>query len=68
MPPVVETYGTALEAKSERYRFGAKPDAAKSKIRHLGKGTNLVYWTKRDYSTATPGSRKTWTAPAGKVS
>ncbi|WP_030919243.1 hypothetical protein [Streptosporangium amethystogenes] len=42
--------------------------AAKSKIRDLGKGTNLVYWTKRGYSTADPRSCKTWTAPSSKVS
>ncbi|MEU8199643.1 hypothetical protein [Streptosporangium sp. NPDC049046] len=47
----------------------AKAEAdPKGKPRYFGKGANLVHWTKRGYSTANPGSCKTWTAPSAKVS
>ncbi|MEV0754804.1 hypothetical protein [Streptosporangium sp. NPDC050280] len=47
----------------------AKAEAdPKGKPGYFGKGANLVHWTKRGYSTANPGSCKTWTAPSAKVS
>ncbi|WP_436756805.1 hypothetical protein [Streptosporangium sp. V21-05] len=36
--------------------------------RYFGKSANVVYWTKRGYSTSDPRSCKTWHAPSAKVS
>ncbi|MGS2640306.1 hypothetical protein [Streptosporangium sp. G12] len=47
----------------------AKAEAdAKGEFRYFGKSANLVYWTKRGYSTSDPRSCKTWVAPSSKVS
>ncbi|MFB9674457.1 hypothetical protein [Streptosporangium vulgare] len=47
----------------------AKAEAdSKGEFRYFGKGANLVYWTKRGYSTSDPRSCKTWNAPSAKVS
>lgn len=47
----------------------AKADAdPKGESRYFGKSANVVYWTKRGYSTADPRSCKTWIAPSAKVS
>ncbi|MFB9877760.1 neutral zinc metallopeptidase [Planobispora siamensis] len=40
---------------------------ARGEPRFSGKGSNIVYWAKRGYTTGDPASCNTWAAPASKV-